>query len=91
MAALMLSSAVTSHILSVPAKVLHTIEDIKLLYQINIVIDYGCSRQLQYIFLTLSDTLHELSLLGAAVLALVALINNDGTEHILSWVKVHAL
>ena len=87
----MLSSAVTSHILSVPAKILHTIEDIKLLYQIYVIIDYGCAGQLKYIFLTLSDTLHELSLLCAAVLALMALINNDGTEHILSWVKVHAL
>ena len=87
----MLSSAITCHKLGVTTEIIKSVHYVELLHQVYVIIHYGCTRQLQHVFLSLCDTLHELRLLGAAGLTLVALINNDGAEQAYTLIKVNAL
>ena len=87
----MLTSAITCHKLGVTTEIIKSVHYVELLHQVYVVIHYGCTRQLQHVLLTLSDTLHKLRLLGAAGLTLVALINDDGAEQAYTLVKVNAL
>ena len=87
----MLSSTITCHKLRVTTEIIKSVHYVELLHQVYVVINYGCTGQLQHVLLTLCDTLHKLTLLGATGLTLMALINDNGTEQAYTLVKINAL